>query len=139
MYQELLTVSELAKLLKVSKTSIYHRVQTKGIPVIRIGSALRFNPAEFGITQKRDELPQSQGSPSIPEPRHQSSCSDLLNRLMPEIEKAFINPPAYGDISIRIIMHDAEAVRIETASSVSKLIGPITEQSKLPQNRQPRR
>jgi excisionase family DNA binding protein len=138
MYQELLTVSELAKLLKVSKSSIYHRVQTNSIHVIRIGSAIRINPTELGIVQNRDDPPKPQSPQPKPEPPKLHFNSDLLNHMIPEIEKAFLNPPAYGDISIRIIMHDSEAVRIETASSVTKLISPQPNQVPIYQNRQPR-
>ena len=39
---EILTVEEAASLLKMSKKAIYHRVDRKTIPHVRLGGSLRF-------------------------------------------------------------------------------------------------
>lgn len=137
MYQELLTVAQVAELLKISKISVYRMAKEGRLKAVRIGSAVRFRPSEIGVETVNDELPAKPVAEQVSVlPK---TGVPLLESLMPEIERAFKNVPAFGDISIRVILHEGMPVRIETSSSVSKLISPKTEQAQIAQNRPPRR
>jgi excisionase family DNA binding protein len=137
MYEELLTVEQVADLLKISKVSVYRMAKVGRLKAVRIGSAVRFRPSEIGVEKLNEEPPTK---PEVERAQVLPKTSiPLLESLMPEIEKVFRYVPAYGDISIRVIMHDAAPVSIETASSVSMLLGPKSEQAHSAQNRPPRR
>jgi excisionase family DNA binding protein len=40
----LLTVKELSELLRVSKRAVYNAIEKDGLPVIRVGGAMRVDP-----------------------------------------------------------------------------------------------
>lgn len=44
--ERLLTVNEVADVLGVSRGQVYRLIATSGLPAIRVGSVLRFSPAE---------------------------------------------------------------------------------------------
>jgi excisionase family DNA binding protein len=48
-----LTVPQLAKLLAVAPTTIYTWISKRGIPVVRLGAAIRFNPARIAEWLKK--------------------------------------------------------------------------------------
>lgn len=60
--QALLTLADVAKLLRVSKTSIYRLVERREIPFCRVGRNLRFSrlDIEAFIRSRRVESPASQ-------------------------------------------------------------------------------
>ena len=47
MMEELLTIEELSKLIKVSKSTIYRWTHEKYIPHVKIGGLVRFDPKEI--------------------------------------------------------------------------------------------
>ena len=46
-YPSLLTLDEVAALLRVSKTSIYRLVERRQLPFCRVGRSLRFTPEDI--------------------------------------------------------------------------------------------
>ncbi len=59
---ELLTIAELAAVLKVRKSWIYGRTSTNTLPYIKVGRHLRFQKAKvfeaLGIEQERVDFPK---------------------------------------------------------------------------------
>lgn len=48
----------------------------------------------------------------------------IIERLRPELEKAFRDVPAFGEIGFRVFFADSEPVRVEYSAALSrKLIG----------------
>lgn len=45
--EKLLTVQEVAELFGVSRRQVYYLIASENLPVFRIGSRLRFAPAEI--------------------------------------------------------------------------------------------
>jgi hypothetical protein len=48
----------------------------------------------------------------------------ILEQLQPEIEKAFMSIPQYGDIRFTVFFNEGEAVRIEVSGAISKRLMP---------------
>ena len=61
----LLTVEDLAAHFKVKKRKIYQLVRDEGLPHVRMGRALRFDPAEVvrWLTSRREVIPRPAGRP----------------------------------------------------------------------------
>ena len=59
-----LTLDELAKYLKLSRTKLYRMAQEGGIPASKIGAQWRFNREEIDdwVTSQRPGSPASQGN-----------------------------------------------------------------------------
>lgn len=54
---ELLTVEEVAAILKLTKKGIYLLVETRRIPVVKVGNRLRFFRAEIVTWLEENRLP----------------------------------------------------------------------------------
>lgn len=54
---ELLTVEEVAQLLRMPRKSVYHLVSLRRIPVVRLGRALRFQRADVIALIERNRVP----------------------------------------------------------------------------------
>jgi excisionase family DNA binding protein len=51
---KILTVTELAALLKVSRASVYHAIKAGRLPAFRIGSDWRFNVEQIEAWMRRE-------------------------------------------------------------------------------------
>lgn len=49
---------------------------------------------------------------------------EILEQLQPELEKAFRDIPAFGEIGFRVIFTDGEPVRIEYSAALSRKLTP---------------
>lgn len=47
LWRPLLTVSEAASFLNVSRRQLYYLLEREGLPAVRVGTRLRFAPAEL--------------------------------------------------------------------------------------------
>ena len=59
---ELLTVEEVAQLLKVKRSYVYHLTSTDGIPYIKMGNHLRFHRSEIDAWLAAQSRGSSQAS-----------------------------------------------------------------------------
>jgi hypothetical protein len=48
----------------------------------------------------------------------------MLDRLLPDIEKAFTSIPAFGSIGFTVHFHDSEPTRIEWSGAISRQVRP---------------
>jgi len=48
----------------------------------------------------------------------------IINRLRPELEKAFRDIPPYGEIGFKVFFTDSEPVRIEFSAGLSRKLAP---------------
>lgn len=56
----------------------------------------------------------------------------LLLELLPEIQTAFVQPPAYGEITINVTFHSDRPTRIATSRTEHKLISaPSTREDRM--------
>ena len=118
MNTKLLSVAQAAELANISRVSMYRMVKDGRIPCIRIGKLIRFNPEMIGIlaqVQDQEAEPSTDLKRLVNPPKELS----LLERLRPELEKAFSDIPAFGEIGFRLVLHDSQVVRIEYSTSKS--------------------
>jgi excisionase family DNA binding protein len=47
LWRPLLTVSEAAQFLNVSRRQLYYLLEREGLPAVRVGARLRFSPSEL--------------------------------------------------------------------------------------------
>jgi excisionase family DNA binding protein len=57
----LLTVSEAARFLNVSRRQVYYLLEREGLPALRVGARLRFSLAELEDFLERHREPQDEG------------------------------------------------------------------------------
>ncbi len=119
MYQELLTTKDVMRIYKISIATINRMIKDGRLPVIRIGSSLRFDPRALGLV-KIEQSP-APPKPPIEEPKKGET---VLESIMPEIEKAFQHIPQFGEIGFRVAFHDSRPVRIEYNPVISLMLEP---------------
>jgi excisionase family DNA binding protein len=89
----LLTVSELAWLLALKKSSVYAMTSTKRLPYIKIGSLLRFSPEDIELwlqEQKHHGMqahPKRRSSLKVSTKKRVSSKADRINRLIEDAKR----------------------------------------------------
>lgn len=56
-----------------------------------------------------------------------NSGAVMLERLRPELEKAFRDVPQFGEVGFRVFFTEGEPVRIEYTAGLSRLLRPKAE------------
>ena len=122
-YERLLSVPEAAKLAALSRSHFYRMVRSGQISCIRIGKAIRIRPEAIGLlAQKEEPIPLPPPQPKKVDEK--LSEETFLDRLKPELENAFRDIPSFGEVGIRVVVHDSRVVRVEYTTSVMKKIDP---------------
>ena len=55
----------------------------------------------------------------------------MVERLRPELEKAFRDIPPYGEIGFRVFFTEGEPVRIEYSAGLSRKLSPRVERGRM--------
>ncbi len=122
MYRRLLSVKEAAELLNLSIVTIYRMVRDGRIKAKRLGDRILIDPETIGI-QELFEPPTVESSTIEKSaiPLLDPNYSDIIQELIRSLKSA----PAFGEISLRVIFHNSQVVRLENTTSVSKLMKDI--------------
>ena len=121
MYRRLISLKEAAEILNLSKSTLYKMVEAGRIEVKRFGKKILFDPEAVGIKEILDQ-PESDLAHKIEVKVEKPVFQSILKDLIPELDRAFKNAPAYGDVGFRVVFHESQVVRVETTSSVSRLV-----------------
>ncbi len=121
MDNRLLSLKQAAELANVSRASIYRMVRDGRIPSIRFGKLFRIKPESIGLAvQKQEPTPPLDQNKIVEKPKEET----FLDRLRPELENAFRDIPPFGEVGIRVILHDSQVVRVEYSTSFIKKVDP---------------
>jgi len=121
MYRRLISVKQTAELLNLSVISVYRMVKDGRIGAKKLGRRVLVDPETIGIS----EIPEKPKIEKAPKPQMEEGKSPLksiLKDLIPELELAFKFVPDFGDVGFRVVFHNSQVARVETTTSVSKLV-----------------
>jgi len=96
-------------------------IREKRVPSIRFGETIRVQPEAIGVRFRKEETVV----PPPPEPVEavKKKVEDLfLGRLRPKMEEAFRRIPSYGEVGIRVVLHDSQVVRVEHSICILKKV-----------------
>lgn len=121
MYRRLLSVKQKAELLNLSVMTVYKMVKDRRIETRKLGSRVLIDPETIGIKEVPEKpIVDLEPKPLIPQPK--PLFESILKDLIPELDMAFKNAPAYGEVGFRVVFHDSQVVRMETTTSASRKV-----------------
>jgi len=121
MYRRLLSVKQTAEILNLSVLTIYRMVKEGRIEARKLGHRVLIDPEVLGLKEV-PEQPEVKEPVKVEVKQEKPVFESILKDLIPELDRAFRNAPAYGELGFRVVLHDSQVVRVETSTSVSKLV-----------------
>ena len=112
-----LNASEFCEIHGISKMTFYRHIKSGDIEHKRIGSRILV-PAddEYGDDERFVALPPE---PSAPQ---KNNIELFLDKLSPEIMKAFEDPPDFGSVRVEVTYHGGTPVKIDCGKSIKKRV-----------------
>jgi len=121
MYRRLLSVKQTAELLNFSVITIYRMVKDGRIVARKLGYRILIDPEVLGL-KEIPERPAVKVPDKVEVKQEKQVFESILRDLVPELDRAFKNAPAYGEVGFKVVFHDSQVVRVETTTSASRKV-----------------